>query len=153
MKNRTASQFSRGAAGPLMPSDTVHSWPQPPDWTELAECQYTDPETFFPEKGGSSRPAKKVCRSCEVRLECLAYAMDSHDNFGVWGGFSEFDRRRIRQRGLTPAEALGVESAAEAAASARRERRLAAENEQRLARERRRRSELSDRIEAEGAAA
>ncbi|QRN80660.1 MAG: WhiB family transcriptional regulator, partial [Nocardiopsis sp. BM-2018] len=40
-------------------------------WQERALCAQTDPEAFFPEKGGSTREAKKVCQSCEVRAECL----------------------------------------------------------------------------------
>src|SRR5699024_7354047 len=38
-------------------------------WQERALCAQTDPEAFFPEKGGSTREAKKVCVSCEVRAE------------------------------------------------------------------------------------
>ncbi len=43
-------------------------------WQDQALCAQTDPEAFFPEKGGSTREAKRVCRSCEVRAECLEYA-------------------------------------------------------------------------------
>ena len=41
-------------------------------WQERALCAQTDPESFFPEKGGSTREAKKVCLACEVRSECRA---------------------------------------------------------------------------------
>ena len=47
-------------------------------WQERALCAQTDPEAFFPEKGGSTREAKRVCLSCEVRAECLEYAL-AHD--------------------------------------------------------------------------
>jgi WhiB family redox-sensing transcriptional regulator len=69
-----------------------------PDWTERALCAETDPEAFFPEKGGSTREAKRVCRSCEVRAECLRYALEHDDagRFGIWGGLSERERRRLR---------------------------------------------------------
>src|SRR5680860_312579 len=43
----------------------------PLSWQDRALCAQTDPEAFFPEKGGSTREAKKVCTSCEVRSECL----------------------------------------------------------------------------------
>ena len=43
-------------------------------WQERSLCAQTDPEAFFPEKGGSTREAKKVCVGCEVRAECLEYA-------------------------------------------------------------------------------
>ena len=44
-------------------------------WQERALCAQTDPEAFFPEKGGSTREAKKVCLGCDVRAECLEYAL------------------------------------------------------------------------------
>ena len=64
-------------------------------WQDRALCAQTDPEAFFPEKGGSTREAKRVCRSCEVRAECLEYALESDERFGIWGGLSERERRRI----------------------------------------------------------
>jgi len=66
-------------------------------WQEKALCAQTDPEAFFPEKGGSTREAKKVCLSCEVRAECLDYALKNDERFGIWGGLSERERRRIRR--------------------------------------------------------
>src|SRR5699024_11264322 len=44
-------------------------------WQERALCAQTDPEAFFPEKGGSTREAKKICTGCEVKAECLEYAL------------------------------------------------------------------------------
>jgi WhiB family redox-sensing transcriptional regulator len=70
-------------------------------WQDRALCAQTDPEAFFPEKGGSTREAKRVCRSCEVRAECLEYALEHDERFGIWGGMSERERRRLkRQAGL-----------------------------------------------------
>lgn len=66
-------------------------------WQERALCAQTDPEAFFPEKGGSTREAKKVCRACEVRAECLEYALEHDERFGIWGGLSERERRRIKR--------------------------------------------------------
>jgi WhiB family transcriptional regulator, redox-sensing transcriptional regulator len=66
-------------------------------WQEKALCAQTDPEAFFPEKGGSTREAKKVCLSCEVRSDCLDYALKNDERFGIWGGLSERERRRIRR--------------------------------------------------------
>jgi len=68
-----------------------------PEWHERALCSQTDPEAFFPEKGGSTREAKKVCRACEVRAECLEYALAHDERFGIWGGLSERERRRIKR--------------------------------------------------------
>ena len=67
-------------------------------WMDLALCAETDPEAFFPEKGGSTHPAKRVCRSCEVRAECLDYALGHNERFGIWGGLSERERRGLKSR-------------------------------------------------------
>ena len=66
------------------------------DWKDQALCAQTDPEAFFPEKGGSTREAKRVCGSCDVRAECLEYALEHDERFGVWGGMSERERRRLK---------------------------------------------------------
>ena len=67
-------------------------------WQEQALCAETDPEAFFPEKGGSTREAKKICTGCEVRTECLEYALSNDERFGIWGGLSERERRRVRRQ-------------------------------------------------------
>jgi WhiB family redox-sensing transcriptional regulator len=67
-------------------------------WQERALCAQTDPEAFFPEKGGSTREAKKVCTGCEVRAECLEYALANDERFGIWGGLSERERRKLKRR-------------------------------------------------------
>ena len=67
------------------------------DWAERALCAQTDPEAFFPEKGGSTREAKKVCLTCEVRDDCLESALMNDERFGIWGGLSERERRRLKR--------------------------------------------------------
>ena len=69
-------------------------------WQEQALCAETDPEAFFPEKGGSTREAKKICTGCEVKAECLEYALSNDERFGIWGGLSERERRRLRRRAV-----------------------------------------------------
>ncbi|SDQ09463.1 WhiB family transcriptional regulator [Quadrisphaera sp. DSM 44207] len=69
-------------------------------WQERALCAQTDPEAFFPEKGGSTREAKRVCLSCEVRVECLEFALENDERFGIWGGLSERERRRVKRRAV-----------------------------------------------------
>jgi WhiB family transcriptional regulator, redox-sensing transcriptional regulator len=66
-------------------------------WQDDALCAQTDPEAFFPEKGGSTRAAKRVCRACTVTAECLEYALEHDERFGIWGGFSERERRRLKR--------------------------------------------------------
>lgn len=67
-------------------------------WQSDSLCAQTDPEAFFPEKGGSTRDAKKICSSCEVRARCLEYALENDERFGIWGGLSERERRKLRKR-------------------------------------------------------
>ncbi len=69
-------------------------------WQTDALCAQTDPEAFFPEKGGSTRDAKKVCGACNVRARCLEYALSNDERFGIWGGLSERERRRLRKRAV-----------------------------------------------------
>lgn len=70
----------------------------PLSWQADALCAQTDPEAFFPEKGGSTREAKRVCDGCEVRSECLEYALENDERFGIWGGLSERERRKLRKQ-------------------------------------------------------
>ncbi len=69
-------------------------------WHDRALCAQTDPEAFFPEKGGSTREAKRVCVGCEVRVECLEYALAHDERFGIWGGLSERERRKLKRRAV-----------------------------------------------------
>ncbi len=69
-------------------------------WQERALCAQTDPEAFFPEKGGSTREAKRVCSSCEVRAECLEYSLLNDERFGIWGGLSERERRKLKRQAM-----------------------------------------------------
>ncbi len=66
-------------------------------WQDRALCAQTDPEAFFPEKGGSTREAKRICTGCEVKAECLDYALANDERFGIWGGLSERERRRLKK--------------------------------------------------------
>jgi WhiB family transcriptional regulator, redox-sensing transcriptional regulator len=66
-------------------------------WQTRANCLGVDPDFFFPERGASTREAKAVCAGCEVRAPCLEYALVNGEKFGIWGGLSERERRRIRR--------------------------------------------------------
>lgn len=89
---------------PRFPDGANEAWREGDEgllgWQEQALCAQTDPEAFFPEKGGSTREAKRVCASCDVRAECLDYALENDERFGIWGGLSERERRRIRRRAV-----------------------------------------------------
>ena len=88
---------------PAPQADSV--WPAPApatdeQWRLDALCAETDPEAFFPEKGGSTRDAKRVCFGCPVRAQCLEFSLSNDERFGIWGGLSERERRRLRRRAV-----------------------------------------------------
>lgn len=87
----SARYWSPAASGPLLARDPVHAL----EWRDAAACAEVGGDEFFPEKGGSTRLAKAVCRSCLVRAECLEYALANDERFGIWGGLSERERRRV----------------------------------------------------------
>lgn len=70
------------------------------DPRQAGACVGVDPDLFFPERGGSTREAKAVCRGCDVREPCLAYALRNGEKFGIWGGTSERERRRMKRTTL-----------------------------------------------------
>lgn len=66
-------------------------------WQDDALCAQVGTEMFFPDKGGSTRDAKRICADCPVRRQCLEYALAMDENpVGIWGGTSTRDRRKMR---------------------------------------------------------
>ena len=76
----------------LLEGDTEES-----GWQERALCAQTDPEAFVPEKRDTTHKTKRGCLTCEVRDDCLEYALMNDERFGIWGGLSERERRRLRR--------------------------------------------------------
>ncbi|WP_299539390.1 WhiB family transcriptional regulator [uncultured Streptomyces sp.] len=79
------------------------------NWRSLAACREVDPDLFFPI--GSTGPslvqaedAKAVCRTCPVQEQCLRWAMENGQDFGVWGGLGEDERRALKRRTRRQAE-------------------------------------------------
>lgn len=68
-----------------------------PDWRHAARCRDEDPDTLFVQ-GAQQRDVREVCRTCPVRTECLAHALDNRIRFGVWGGMTERERRALLKR-------------------------------------------------------
>ncbi|KUH40005.1 MULTISPECIES: WhiB family transcriptional regulator [Streptomyces] len=73
------------------------------NWRQAAACRHEDPDLFFPV--GTSGPAvmqaeeaKKICGRCPVREQCLQWAVETGQDFGVWGGANEDERRTLRRR-------------------------------------------------------
>lgn len=66
-----------------------------PDWYKDAICPQVDQSIFFPEKGGSTHEAKRVCAGCPVIQQCLNAALERGESHGVWGGMSYRERRKL----------------------------------------------------------
>jgi len=66
-------------------------------WQDYANCRGADADLFFPERGASTRKAKAICGECQVRAQCLDFAIEVGEKFGIWGGMSERERRRVRR--------------------------------------------------------
>ncbi len=67
-------------------------------WQDYANCRGADADLFFPERGASTRKAKAICAACQVQAECLEFAITESEKFGIWGGLSERERRKIRKQ-------------------------------------------------------
>jgi WhiB family redox-sensing transcriptional regulator len=95
---RTTGRVEEDRVSEIYP--LAHGVEDEQSWQERALCAQTDPEAFFPEKGGSTRDAKKVCLTCDVKAECLEYALAHDERFGIWGGLSERERRRLKKQAV-----------------------------------------------------
>lgn len=81
-----------------MPEFDLRKFMERADWAADANCRGLDSELFFPERGQSTSEAKAICHECDVRAECLAYALNNGEHHGIWGGLSERERRVIRTK-------------------------------------------------------
>ncbi len=67
-------------------------------WESHAACADLDSSIFFPVRGASNRKGKQVCGTCPVRTECLAFALESRQKYGIWGGLTGEERRAYLRR-------------------------------------------------------
>lgn len=67
------------------------------EWMADANCRGVEARLFFPERDEDAGRVKAICRECDVQAECLAFALNSGEHFGIWGGLSERERRRLRR--------------------------------------------------------
>jgi WhiB family redox-sensing transcriptional regulator len=75
----------------------------PTDWMADAACRGTDPDLFFPDIENKSvttlvKTAKLICHGCPVSLPCLAWSIDGVQEFGIWGGRTDAERRQLKLR-------------------------------------------------------
>jgi WhiB family transcriptional regulator, redox-sensing transcriptional regulator len=72
--------------------------PTPPDfWQERAACFGVEPDVFFPVSEEEAGPALAFCGVCRIREECLSWALKNGERYGVWGGTTEQQRRRLQR--------------------------------------------------------
>jgi len=95
MPSSSVSSSRAAAEDRVLDVAAIFMAPDDAEWMDQALCAQTDPESFYPEKGGSTREAKKTCEQCLVRAECLDWALANDERFGIWGGLSERERRAI----------------------------------------------------------
>ncbi|WP_254593037.1 WhiB family transcriptional regulator [Prescottella equi] len=81
-----------------LPDPIAEQW----DWQLSAACRDVDPAVFYSadnERGEPrakrERSAKQVCRQCPVRAQCLKYALDARERHGIWGGYTEDERKEL----------------------------------------------------------
>ena len=89
--NHAGTSPTQPRAGLIMTADELA-------WQNNAACADADPEAFFPEMGSTNRDAVSMCNICPVRQHCLEHAFMYDEPFGIWGGLSERERRRLRRR-------------------------------------------------------
>jgi len=68
------------------------------EWRAEANCSGFDPDLWFAPGALEHKEAKRICRACPVRRECLSYALETPVDHGVWGGMTERERRSFRRR-------------------------------------------------------
>ena len=76
------------------------------DWRAHGLCSRTDPDLWFAPGALEHKEAKRICRDCPVRMDCLQYAMETPVDHGVWGGLTERERRRRRRESMQGRVAL-----------------------------------------------
>jgi len=74
-----------------------------PSWMSDGTCRHADPDLFFPAPHSpagraQAQTAKLICACCPVRRECLAYALETRQKYGIWGGLTEEERRTMTRR-------------------------------------------------------
>lgn len=71
-----------------------------PEWQLHAACGTTSLDIFYSSEHEDTREAVAMCRRCPVRRVCLEAAIERGEWFGVWGGTTERERRRLIRRRL-----------------------------------------------------
>lgn len=99
--------FTKSTSAPLSSHGTTRaSKSSSEEWKLHGVCRTVDPELWFPESSAGGFRAKRMCRSCPVQMECLEYAMANNEVFGIWGGMTTSERKKMRRMRRKLAEAI-----------------------------------------------
>jgi hypothetical protein len=83
-----------------------HPYDTNPNWQTEGACHGKDTNLWFPRRGESINKiaeAKNICHNCPIQQKCLDYALWHHEQHGIWGGLTEFERRKLRTNlGIRP---------------------------------------------------
>lgn len=71
------------------------------NWRDQANCKNEDPEIFF--RHSSEEEARQICGQCQVREECRAYALETRQPDGIWGGLNTQERNALLRKAATTA--------------------------------------------------
>jgi len=75
------------------------------EWKERGACHGRNDDAMFPDSNREQKVAAQFCQlRCEVQTECLSYALEADERWGVWGGTTERERERLRRRAQGRAE-------------------------------------------------
>lgn len=91
----TGTTVGAANAGTSWTGDASLIVPEP--WMQGASCASSSPDAWFPELGEPTADAKRVCKSCDVVEQCLAYALEKDERFGIWGGKSPRERAAMKR--------------------------------------------------------
>ncbi len=100
IENFSRHDILTAMTGVVVPEHAVVMIDSQEPWEARSTCSQTDPDSFFPDKGGSTREAKRICKRCDVRSECLEIALGGDERFGIWGGLSERERRKTKKQAV-----------------------------------------------------
>lgn len=78
------------------PDDPIAEWMERGTCLKLVRAGMMTQDDWFPDKGQDTKRVRKICAWCPVKEECLAYGM--WERYGVWGGTTEGQRRKLRRQ-------------------------------------------------------
>ena len=97
--------------GTTAAGDFIEALTRRPEWHQRAACRGMGPAAFYPERGQSTEAAMRICVTCPVRPECLAFGVVHSPQVGIWGGASARTRRSVATMAKGPKTKQALENA------------------------------------------